>query len=100
MDVEQTIQFILQSQAQMEANVGRHEEMLATLAKGQEQLVKSQNTLSASLVDLTGVMRNLAVAQAQTEEHVKDLSRMQRETREDLNIVLRTLDDLIRRKPE
>ncbi len=98
MDVEKTIEFILQSQAQTEANIALHKEMLASLAKGHDQLVKSQNVLSASLVELTGVVRTLAMTQAQTEEQVKELTRMQKETREDLNIVIRTMDDWIRRK--
>jgi hypothetical protein len=95
MDVEQTIQFILQSQAQMQANVGRHEEMIATLAK-------SHDRVSAAILDLTEVMRRMKIETderfRETDEQIKDLARMQRETREDLNIVIRAMDDWIRRK--
>ena len=100
MDVEGTIQFILQSQAQMEANIGRHDELLASLTTSHNQLAKTQDRLSASFLELNDVMRALAIAQAETEAQVKDLARMQKETREDLNVVIRTMDDWIRRKPQ
>ena len=94
MDVEQTIQFILQSQAQMEANVGRHEEMIAALAKAQDRTDATLNKVSASILDLTEVMRRSKI---EADERFRQLTEDQQQTRENVNALVRTVDALIRR---
>jgi septal ring factor EnvC (AmiA/AmiB activator) len=94
MDVEGTIQFILQSQAQMEANVGRHEEMMAALTKAQERTETTVNKVSAAILDLTEVMRRM---KTETDERFRQLAEDQQQTRENVNALVRTVDGLIRR---
>src|ERR1035438_873672 len=98
MDVEQTIQFILQSQAQMEANVGRHEEMIAALAKSHERTEATVNKVSASILDLTEVMRRSKIEaderSRETDERFRQLTEDGDRTRENVNALVRTVDGL------
>jgi CRISPR/Cas system CSM-associated protein Csm2 small subunit len=101
MDVEKTIQFILQSQAQMEANVGRHEELIAALTKAQERTETTVNKVSASILDLTEVMRRSKIEMderfRETNEMIRELAEDRDQTRENVNALVRTVDGLIRR---
>jgi septal ring factor EnvC (AmiA/AmiB activator) len=101
MDVEGTIQFILQSQAQMEANIGRHEEMIAALAQAHERTEATVNKVVASILDLTEVMRRSKIEMderfRETDEMIRQLAEDRDQTRENVNALVRTVDGLIRR---
>ena len=101
MDVEKTIQFILQSQAQMEANVGRHDDLIAVLAKAQERTEATVNKVSASILDLTEVMRRSKIEAderfKETGELFRQMAEDQLQTRENVNALVRIVDGLIRR---
>ncbi|MGH9327217.1 MAG: hypothetical protein ACRD2B_11125 [Terriglobia bacterium] len=97
MDIERTMQFILETQAKLEARDQIHEERLARI----EGLVEANATRIGQLVD---VSLSLAHAIEETNSSVKELRDGFNELREiqaageyKLNALIDTVDKLVRR---
>lgn len=94
MDVEKTIEFILATQARIEASVEKHTEMLA---KHDEMLAKHDQAI-ATLTELVG---RVAQAQMRAVEQMttgfKEFRALLAESDSKLNALIDTVDKLVRR---
>ena len=101
MDIEKTIQFILEQQAhfwsglqqEREANAAAHaalEAGLQRVAQNQLELSQLQRQQQEIIGGLTLVVRELAEGQ-------RELREAQQQTTQNLNALIKTVDDLIRR---
>ena len=111
MDVEKTIEFLLQSHAQQEANLGSLTGSMRELTSVVRELALAQVRTEERVQELTllqrehsDVVRELALAQVRTEERVQELAVLQRDhseslkqTRENLDALIRVVDELARR---
>lgn len=97
MDVEKTIQFILEMQAKHEAIRQRNDEQIARnseqIARNSEQIAKHDEQL-ATLADLVG---RLAQAELRLVDRISDLRDAQAGTDYKLNALIETVDKLVRR---
>ncbi len=107
MDVEKGIEFLLQSQAQLQASQAQFQ---AQVEAAQARSDESHARLGQSVLDLTGVVRQLAQAQIRTEQRVheiatyqielartqKEQSESSKQTRENLDALIRVVDGFIR----
>ncbi|MGH9327216.1 MAG: hypothetical protein ACRD2B_11120 [Terriglobia bacterium] len=90
MDIERTMQFILETQAKLEARDQIHEERLARI----ERLMEANTTRIGQLVD---VSLSLAHAIEQTNASVQELREIQAAGEYKLNALIDTVDKLVRR---
>lgn len=90
MEVEKTIQFILEMQARHEAVTQRNDEQIA---RNSEQIAKHDEQL-ATLADLVG---RLAQAELRLVDRINDLRDAQAGTDDKLNALIGTVDKLVRR---
>lgn len=90
MEVEKTIQFILEMQAKHEAVTQRNDEQIA---RNSEQIAKHDEQLG-TLADLVG---RLAQAELRLVDRINDLRDAQAGTDDKLNALIETVDKLVRR---
>jgi peptidoglycan hydrolase CwlO-like protein len=101
MDVEETMQFILDVQARLEASAAAHDERLAKLeasAQGHEERIAKLESSIATATDLIG---RLAQAEARLVERMEagfqEIREIQANTQYKLNALIDTVDKLVRR---
>jgi predicted nucleic acid-binding Zn-ribbon protein len=101
MDIEKTMQFILEVQARLEASAQAHDERLARLeasAQGHEDRVAKLESSVATVTDLVG---RLAQAEIRLAERMdagfQQLREVQTSTEYKLNALIDTVDKLVRR---
>ena len=111
MDVEKTIEFLLQSQAQQEANLGSLTGLMRDLALAQmrtqervQELALLQREHSTSLDKLRELQGEHSTSLDKIREHIQELALLQREhseslkqTRENLDALIRVVDEIVRR---
>jgi len=118
MDVEKTMQFILEQTAAHSVQIGQlieiaktHERDLQAHERDLQVHTEWKTEMSQALQDLAGQMKNafqvmadrqadLADTQADLAQAMKGLAEAGQETRERLNILIRTVDDMIPRLPK
>jgi hypothetical protein len=114
MDVEKTMQFILEQQAKIEAQIGRHDSEMAEIRS------TLQNTVSV-IQDLTRVhqdewrivaahgnhqkvmdemLKAIAKTTKENSEQLKQLGEKTSRNSEHLDALIRIVDDLIRKPPQ
>lgn len=89
-DIEKTIQFILETQARLEATVGLHDERLA-------KIEISLAGVTASLAGVTDLVGRLAQAEIQLVERMDRLAESQTNTDQRLNALIDVVEKLISR---
>lgn len=101
MDVEKTMEFILVTQARLEASAAAHDERLARLeasAQGHEERIAK---LEASVATVTDLVGRLAQAEIRLAEHMtagfQELRELHANTEYKLNSLIDTVDKLVRR---
>ena len=108
MDIEKTMEFILATQARIEASAAAHDERLAELAalsKGHEERIAKLESSVATVTDLVGRVAQAEITLAEridrlTEETrtgFKELRALQADTEGKLNALIDTVDKLVRR---
>lgn len=90
MDVESTMQFILETQARLQATASQHDERLARLETSLARLETSVSTVT----DLVG---RLAQAEIRLVERMDRLAESQAHTDQRLDILIDVVDKLVRR---
>jgi ABC-type transporter Mla subunit MlaD len=90
MDIEKTMQFILDTQARLEATSSQHDERLA-------KLETSLTTVSDSLNTVTDLVGRLAQAEIRLVERMDRLAESQAQTDQRLDILVDVVDKLVRR---
>jgi chromosome segregation ATPase len=108
MDIEKTMQFILEVQARLEASAQAHDERLARLeasAQGHdERLAKLESSvvrLESSVSTVTDLVGRLAQAEIRLTERMdagfQELRELQANTEYKLNALIEAVDKLVRR---
>jgi gas vesicle protein len=118
MDVEKTMQFILEQTARNTVQIGElremvlaHERDLQAHDRDLQVHTEWKTEMSQALQDLAGQMKNgfqvvaekmaeLAEAGKETRERLNELAEAGKETSDRLNILIRTVDDMIPRLPK
>ncbi len=90
MDVEKTMQFILDTQARLEASVGEHNERLAKIEASLATLADLVGRLAQAEIRLVEKMNHLAASQA-------DLAESQKHTDQRLDALIDFADRFMRR---
>ncbi len=97
MDVERTMEFILESQATFAANLARLEQKHEQLEGIVGRVVGLCETLTSAQVRFQGNLEQLAVSQERTDAALRELTEKQAATDDRLNALIRVVDDLVRR---
>jgi peptidoglycan hydrolase CwlO-like protein len=101
MDVEKTMQFIIDVQAKLEASAQQHYESLAelrALGKGHEARIAKLETSVATVTDLVGRLAQAEIRFTdETRAGFKELRDIQATTEYKLNALIDTVDKLTRR---
>ena len=97
MNVEKTIEFILDHQAQAEGRMERLERAISQTNRVVNQLVRYGVSLRSDVRRLDKAMARLAVVHAETDEKLKALAEVHAETDEKLNALIDLVDKSIRR---
>jgi DNA anti-recombination protein RmuC len=104
MDIERTMQFILEHQAAHAAAIAQHDEMLKELKEAmreQRDESREQQKLLHQTQDLLHeTVKTLRVLGESAIGAIERLTRAQDELRDDLNVLLKTVDGLVRRRDE
>ena len=90
MDIEKTMQFILDTQARLEAVAGQHEERLT-------RLEMNLTRLEAQVAGVTDLVGRLAQAELRLVERMNELTVSQAHTDQRLDILVDIVDKLVRR---
>ena len=90
MDVEKTMQFILDTQARLEAVAGQHEERLT-------RLEMNLTRLEAQVAGVTDLVGRLAQAELRLVERMNELTVSQAHTDQRLDTLVDIVDKLVRR---
>jgi regulator of sigma D len=101
MNIEQTVQFILDTQAKLEASAQRHDERLARI----EAAIEVNTGRIAQLVDVSLSIAHHAVEtdrrMQETDKRIRELAeettRRFQDTDDRLNVLIDTVDKLVRR---
>jgi peptidoglycan hydrolase CwlO-like protein len=101
MDIEKTMEFILTTQARLEASAAAHDERLARLGasvqKHDEQIAKIESSV-ASLTDLVGRLAQAEITLAERmTDGFRELRELHASTEYKLNSLIDTVDKLVRR---
>ncbi len=104
MDVEETIHFLLEQQAAFAAHLQRVGERLEQVSERLEQVAENQWKMSQvqsrqqeMISQLTVIAGRLADAQQQADRRITELAEAQRHTEENLNALIKIVDEWIRR---
>ena len=96
MDVERTLEFILENQAKFSAQMGELESLVGRIAQQQLDLVQHVDRFQRGVSD---AVMALAEAQRHLAEEQQRLTEAQRHTEERLNALISIVDGLIPRRP-
>lgn len=103
-DVEKTVHFILDQQAQFAVGMQQlreaHEALtgeVRRVAQNQLALAESQGRQQEMIGQSVTIVRQLAENQQRTDQRVKELAESQHHTDQNLNALIKTVDELIRR---
>ncbi len=91
------MQFILETQARLEATASQHDERLARLETSLTTVSNSLNTVSDSLNTVTDLVGRLAQAEIRLVERMDRLAESQAQTDQRLDILIDVVDKLVRR---
>jgi uncharacterized coiled-coil protein SlyX len=97
MDIEQTMQFILDAQARLQATASQHDERLAKLETSLAGLATSLAGLESSVGTLTDLVGRLAQAEIRLVERMDRLAESQAHTDQRLDILIDVVDKLVHR---
>jgi len=111
MDLEKSMQFVLEQQAQFWATLQKLGEAHMVLEADQKRLAADQKRLAENQLELArmqsqqqemigGVVMavgELVQAQKRTEQRVQELAEAQQRTDQNLNALIKVVDDVIRR---
>ena len=97
MDVEKTMQFILDTQARLEAVAGQHEERLTRLETGLTRLETSVTRLETQVAGVTDLVGRLAQAELRLVERMDQLAASQAHTDQRLDVLISVVDKLVHR---
>ncbi|HEV2426455.1 MAG TPA: hypothetical protein VGZ29_16640 [Terriglobia bacterium] len=97
MDVEKTMQFILDTQARLEASVGEHNERLSKIEASVATLADLVGRLAQAEIRLVEKMDRLAESQAQLAESQAQLAESQAHTDQRLDALIDFADRFMRR---
>jgi uncharacterized coiled-coil protein SlyX len=94
MDVEKTMQFILETQARLEASAAGHEERIAKLENSMTTVTNYLGELAQAEVRLSQRMDGMA---ERMEAGFQELRQLHADTEYKLNSLIDTVDKLVRR---
>ena len=108
MDMERTMQFILEMQAKFEANIGLHEERLTRLENAMLKLVDNVGQLRQALLTTNDLVTRLVKVTDEgfkamdrrfkaVDERLASLAEAGKATDDRLNVLIDVVDKLIRR---
>ncbi len=101
MDVEKTIEFLLQNQAQSQARFdARMDKLSEAIAQHSTQIAENTRQIAENashIAQLVGITENLARNQIDLNGSFRALREAQRQTEESLNALIKTVDDVVRR---
>jgi hypothetical protein len=97
MDVEKTIEFIMEHQAQAEVRMERLERAISQTNSVVNQLVRYGVSLRSDVRRLDKAMARLAEVHAETDEKLNALVEVHAETDGKLNVLIDLVDKTIRR---
>ena len=111
MDLEKTMQFIIEQQAQFSADIQQLKEIDAALGKRMDQasqrmdrveggiasLLQAQFKQLESVNNVVDSVGRLSQAQQRTEENLDNLAQAQQRTEENLNSLIKIVDGVVRR---
>ncbi len=94
MDVEKTMQFILETQAKHEVTI---QAILETQAKSDERFLRFQQEMGQRFSTLVDVSLSLARHGEETDRRIRELTDAQASTDDKLNTLIDTVDRLVKR---
>ena len=101
MDIEKTMQFILEVQARLEASVQGHDERLARLEAAAQEHEERFAKLESSMATVTDLVGRVAEAEIRLTERMatgyQELRALHADTEYKLNALIDTVDKLVRR---
>lgn len=101
MDIEETMKFILDVQARLEASVQGHDERLARLEASAQGHDERLAKLESSMTTLTDLVGRVAQAETRLAERMatgfQELRALHSDTEYKLNALIDTVDKLVRR---
>ncbi len=100
MDVEKTIQFILDSLARLAAHVERHDQEIAELREAQIETSRQITSLAGAEIEIAAVQRNLVGAQGDLTRAQDDLTRAQEGLARAQEDLTRALEELTKKQRE
>jgi hypothetical protein len=104
MDIERTMQFILEHQAAHAAAIAQHDEMLKEFKEAmrqQQEATREQQQLLHQTQDLLHeTVKTVRIVGETAFAAIERLTRAQDDLRDDLNVLLKTVDGLVRRRDE
>lgn len=100
MDVEKTVQFILDSLARLAANVVRHDQEIAELREAQIETSRQITSLAGAEIEIAAVQKNVVGAQGDLTRTQDDLTRAQEGLTRAQQDLTRAQEDLTRAKED
>ncbi len=97
MDIEKTMQFMLDMQAKHEAWLQKHEEAFTRIDAALEAGAARAAKLESSIATLTDLVGRVAQAEIRLGEQILDLKQVQAASEYKLNALIETVDKLARR---
>ncbi len=97
MEVEKTIEFILEQQAQLVVRLDQLTEVHQRLAQNQLGLSEIQSRQQEMINAVITVVGQLANEQRNFVQDLRELREAQQQTQQNLNALIKVVDDLIRR---
>lgn len=96
-DIERTMQFILDTQARLEGSVAQHDERISKLEVSLTRLEGSVARLEGSVATVTDLVGRLAQAETRLVERMDRLTESQTHTDQRLDALIDVVDKLVRR---
>jgi ABC-type transporter Mla subunit MlaD len=96
-DVEQTIEFILDTQARLEASVGQHDAQLREIKTSVAALTDRVTAVTGSVATLSDLVGRLAQAEIGLVGRMDQLAESQTHTDQRLNALIDVVDKLVSR---
>src|SRR5438093_1030751 len=100
MDVQKTMEFILEQQAEHSAQIGELHSSVKMLATTAEHMLAVQQQQEATLAVLANSQIQLTEAQKRLTDAQTHLTEAQAQTEERLNILVQTVQDILPRLPK
>ncbi|MEK7407743.1 MAG: hypothetical protein AAB225_21935 [Acidobacteriota bacterium] len=104
MDVERTLEFLLEQQAKFWTGLDELRTGLGELRRAVDELRRGQDQLQSTVAQVLSILVTLAEAQRRTDERLERLAEAQQHTEDRLNALIAIVNGLVRRqlgeKPE